>query len=461
MRRALGALLLAGAAVLASPASALSCLEIEATLAAAMTQVADQYVDPVGSRMLAVHGLRALAVLPGADAPARRAAIEQAVQAEHQAEGLAPQTRILADEILRFGDDAAREAALYAALRGMMASLDPYSRVASRAELAPPPASVGLELSLRNGALTVVRPLPGGPGERAGIQAGDIVVSVDGQPTAGLPLPEAVALLRGATGTRPALALRRPGTAGTAGTIMAQPERGPVQAPPTVQWERDGAVALIRVSGFDSRTGAQLRESLDAAARAGAPLAGLVLDLRGNAGGLLEVAEQVAGMALPEGATIGGLRGRTPANAHPLRARDALLPHDVAVVVLVDQRTGAGAEIVAAALQDHGRALLIGAQTAGAGTIQTVLPLPAEQGALVVTTARVYRANGTRLDAAGVTPDMLLDEATRRITVRADLAADFNSALAQRVRTAVARAPAGADTARLAALTALADAGGD
>lgn len=461
MRRALGALLLAGAAVLASPASALSCLEIEATLAAAMTQVADQYVDPVGSRMLAVHGLRALAVLPGADAPARRAAIEQAVQAEHQAEGLAPQTRILADEILRFGDGAAREAALYAALRGMMASLDPYSRVASRAELAPPPASVGLELSLRNGALTVVRPLPGGPGERAGIQAGDIVVSVDGQPTAGLPLPEAVALLRGATGTRPALALRRPGTAGTAGTIMAQPERGPVQAPPTVQWERDGAVALIRVSGFDSRTGAQLRESLDAAARAGAPLAGLVLDLRGNAGGLLEVAEQVAGMALPEGATIGGLRGRTPANAHPLRARDALLPHDVAVVVLVDQRTGAGAEIVAAALQDHGRALLIGAQTAGAGTIQTVLPLPAEQGALVVTTARVYRANGTRLDAAGVTPDMLLDEATRRITVRADLAADFNSALAQRVRTAVARAPAGADTARLAALTALADAGGD
>ncbi|MFY2842490.1 hypothetical protein ACOTJF_12425 [Achromobacter ruhlandii] len=138
MRRALGALLLAGAAVLASPASALSRLEIEATLAAAMTQVADQYVDPVGSRMLAVHGLRALAGLPGADAPARRAAIEQAVQAEHQAEGLAPQTRILADEILRFGDGAAREAALYAALRGMMASLDPYSRVASRAELAPP-----------------------------------------------------------------------------------------------------------------------------------------------------------------------------------------------------------------------------------------------------------------------------------------------------------------------------------
>lgn len=458
MRRSLRVLLLAGAVALAFPAGAMSRPEIEATLAAAMTQVVDQYVDPVASRALAVHGLRALAALPGADTPTRRAAIEQAVQAEQQAEGLAPQTRILAGEILRFADGAAREAALNAALRGMMASLDPYSRVATRAELAPPPASVGLELSLQDGALTVERPLPGGPGERAGIQAGDIVVSVDGRPTAGLPLPEAVALLRGATGTRPALTLRRPGTVGT---VMAHPERGPVPAPPSVRWERDGTVALIRVSGFDSRTGAQLRESLDAAAHAGAPLAGLVLDLRGNAGGLLDVAEQVAGTVLPENAAIGSLRGRTPANARALRARDHLVPHGVAVVVLVDRRTGAGAEIVAAALQDHGRALLIGAKTAGAGTIQTVLPLPADQGALVVTSARVYRANGARLDAVGVTPDMLLDDATRRITIRADLRADFNNALAQRVRTAVATAPAGADTARLAALTALADTGRD
>ncbi len=129
------------------------------------------------------------------------------------------------------------------------------------------------------------------------------------------------------------------------------------------------------------------------------------------------------------------------------------------MVILVDARTGAGAEIVAAALQDHGRGLLIGARTAGAGTIQTVLPLPDTQGALVVTSARVYRSDGTPLDRDGVTPDLLLDSATGRITVRAAIAADFNQPMAQRIRAALAAAPAGADLARLAALTALQGAG--
>ncbi|RYF49934.1 MAG: hypothetical protein EOO27_32645 [Comamonadaceae bacterium] len=243
---------------------------------------------------------------------------------------------------------------------------------------------------------------------------------------------------------------------------MARPVRGPVQAPSLVRWERDGAVAVIRISGFDSRTGDQLRSAVKAAtARAAAPLEGLVLDLRGNVGGLLDMAEQVAGLALPEGAVIGTLRGRTPDNVRALRARAPLLPNDVTLVVLVDNRSAAGAEIVAAALQDHGRALLIGAKTLGAGTIQTVMPLPAEQGALVITTARVHRANGVGLDALGVTPDMMLDEATRRVTVREDIAGGFNGALLQRVRDAVAHAPAGTEVALLAARIALTHAHAD
>ncbi|WYX25332.1 S41 family peptidase [Achromobacter xylosoxidans] len=340
----------------------------------------------------------------------------------------------------------------------MMTGLDPYSRVASRAELAPPPASVGLELSIRDGALTVVRPLPGGPGEQAGIQAGDILTRVDGRATAGLPLPEAVALLRGAPGTRPMLTLRRPGTAGA---IMAQPVRGPVQAPPTVRWELDGAVAVIRNSAFDSRTGGQLRDAVDAAATrcraAGGPGAGPARQRR-------RAARRGRGGRRPGAARR--VRDRQPARPRPdnvraLRARDPLVPRGVPMVVLVDGRTAAGAEIVAAALQDHGRALLIGAKTLGAGTIQTVLPLPAGQGALIVTTHRVHRASGARLDGTGVAPDMRLDEAKRRITVRDDIAADFNGALAQRVRDAVAGAPAGADVALLAARAALAHATAD
>jgi len=459
MQRSLCALLLAGIVMHASAAAATTRQDIEATLAAAMTQVADQYVDPLDSRTLVVHGLRALKTLPGADAPSHKAAIEQAVLAGHLTEGMTPQIRILAGEILRFADGTPRETALDAVLRGMMAGLDAHSRVATPAELAPPPASVGLDLSIRDGALTVVRPLPGSPGERAGIQAGDIVNQVDGRATAGLPLPDAVALLRGTAGTRPTLTLRRPGTAGT---ITVQPVRGPLPAPPTVHWDLDRAVAVIRISAFDSRTSVQLRDALDAAsARADAPLAGLVLDLRGNVGGLLDVAEQVAGIVLPEGSEVGSLRGRTPANVRTLRARGPAVPQRMPMAVLVDHRTGAGAEIVAAALQDHGRALLIGTKTMGAGTVQTVLPLPGNQGALLITTARVHRANGARLDGVGVAPHLQLDEAGRQIPVRTDLAADFNSTLAQRVRTAVETSPARADTAMLAALTALAAANGD
>lgn len=452
LRQSLCALLWACTIVHAS-AAAMTRQEIEATLASAMTQVVNQYVDPLDSRVLVVNGLSALKALPGAEDPSRKAAIDQAVLTGHQTEGMTPQIRILTGEILRFADGTPREMALDAALRGMMAGLDAYSRVATRAELAAPPASVGLELSIRDGALTVVRPLPGSPGERAGVQSGDIVTHVDGSATAGLPLPEAVALLRGTAGTRTTLTLRRPGSASA---ITAQPVRGPVQAPPTVRWDLDGAIAVIRISAFDSRTGRQLKDALDAAsAHAEAPLAGLVLDLRGNAGGLLDAAELVAGMVLPEGSEIGSLRGRTPDNARTLRARAPLVQQGVPVVVLVDHRTGAGAEIVAAALQDHGRALLIGTATLGAGTIQTVRSLPGNQGALVITTARVHRADGARLDSVGVAPDMLLDKTGRRVTLRTDIAADFNSALAQKVRTAVASAPDGADTALLAALTAL------
>lgn len=456
MRRTAIAFFAASLAAFAAPASAQPREQVESTLEAALTQLMNQYVDPVDTRALALHGLRALQALPGQAGKAgasRQSAIDQAVAAEGQATDIPAQSRILADEILRFADGAPRDAALNAALRGMMASLDAYSRVATPAEMAPPPASVGLELSIQNGALTVVRPLPGGPGERAGLRTGDVISHIDGRATAGLPLSEAVALLRGATGTRPTLRIQRPGAAQA---LTVQPVRGPVQAPPSVRWDMDGTVAIVTLAAFDSKTDGQLRAALDAAtARAGSRLGGLVLDLRGNAGGLLDVAEQVAGVMLRKGSRIGNLYGRTPADSRALVARDSLLPHDVPVVVIVDRRTGAGAEIVAAALQDHGRALVIGEKTAGAGTIQTVLPLPANEGALVVTSARVHRANGARLEGAGVTPQLLIDAATGKMSLRADVAADFNADMAERLRAALASAPANSDPALLAALTAL------
>jgi len=431
----------------------------EGTLNTAMNQIVEQYVDQLDSRTLAVSGLRGLARLPagGTGDEARKAAIDQAIAAEASAHGVAAQSHILANEIMRFPEGAQRDAALAAALREMVAELGPFNRLVTPAELVPPPASVGLELSKQKGALTVVRPLPGSPAERVGIKPGDVVESIDGRPVNGLPLSEAVSLLRGTTGSSVTLALQR---AGVAQPVLVHPVRGPVQPPPLLTWKLEGDIAVISMRGFDRGSRENFRTALTAAAqRASAQLAGLVLDLRGNAGGLLDVAEEMGGMLLPAGRRIATLRGRTEANARKLVARHREVNLGLPVVVLVDSQTGAGAEIVAAALQDHGRAFLVGQKTAGAGTIQTVLPLPEGLGAMVVTTARVYRANGARLDAAGVTPDMSLDPQTRQFTVRAEIAADFNTDLQQRIAAEAAAAPAGTDLAQLAALAAIRESG--
>ncbi|RYX88840.1 MAG: PDZ domain-containing protein [Bradyrhizobiaceae bacterium] len=317
-------------------------------------------------------------------------------------------------------------------------------------ELKPPPASVGLELTVKDGALTVVRPLPGGPGDKAGIRAGDVLTAIDGRRTAGLPLAEAVGLLRGASGTDLALGIARPGASAP---LTFRPVRGPVQAPPSLSWETQGRVAVVRIGAVSSTTQAGLRAALDGAAtRAEAPLEGLVLDLRGNAGGLLDVAEQIGGMLLPAGTEIAKLSGRTPNNARRLVSGQGDVTSGQPIVVIVDARTAAGAEIVAAALQEHGRALVVGQKTAGAGTIQTLLPLPGGQGGLLLTTARIYSPKGTALDGAGVTPDLVLDPQIGLLPSRSGTGAKPDDETTKQIAAAISVTPDGTDRARLAAI---------
>lgn len=435
---------------LTMPAATAPRGQVETTIAVAAAQVVENYVDVVDPRTLFMHGLRGLASLAGEAGSARRRGLDAALQAEASAIGFKPQADVLIGEIMRFRAGRERDAALAAALNGMVAGLDPHGRLARPAEMQPPPASVGLELTLKDGVVTVIRPLPGSPGESAGIRPGDVLTGIDGRRTAELPLPEAVALLRGAPGTSPTLRIERPGAPAP---LTLRPVRGPVQAPPSLRWDLDGGIAVIRIAAFDSNTPSNLRLALDAAAaRSGAPLAGLVIDLRGNAGGLLDVAEQLGGMLLPAGTEIANLRGRTPANARTLVARQGDTTSGLPIAVIVDGHTGAGAEIVAGALQDHGRALVVGQKTAGAGTIQMVLPLPEGQGALIVTTARVHRPTGAALDGAGVTPDLVLDAESGLLTPRSGNTSKLDAETASRVASAVSAAPSGADTARLAAL---------
>lgn len=435
---------------LIAPAASTPRGQVETTITVAATQVAEHYVDVVDPRALFIHGLRALANMMGAPGSRGRRTLDAAIQAEATAIGFKPQADILIKEIMRFRPGRERDAALAASLRGMMAGLDPHSRLLLPAELTPPAASVGLELTVQDGALTVVRPLPGGPGERAGIQAGDVLAGIEGRHTAGLPLPEAVALLRGASGTSPVIRIERRG-APTPFTV--RPVRGPVRPPPSLRWDLEGRIAVIKISAFDGNTHANFQAALDAAAaRAGAPLEGLVIDLRGNPGGLLDAAEQFGGMLLPAGTEIGSLRGRTPADARRFVSRQGDITSGLPIAVIVDSRTSAGAEIVTGALQDHERALVVGEKTAGAGTVQTVLPLPEGQGVLVVTTARVHRPTGAALDGAGVAPDLVLDAESGLLTPRSGTGSKLDAEAESQIASAVSTASSGTDTARLAAL---------
>ena len=431
------------------PALAASDNRVEATIVTAATQVSDNYVDVVEMPTLFTHGLNGLADMGRLNVSQKRA-LDAAMRAEAKAIGFKPQADILISEIMRFRAGSERDAALTAALGGMMAGLDKSSRLILPSELKPPPASVGLELTVKDGALTVVRPLPGGPGEKAGIRAGDVLTAIDGRRTAGLPLAEAVGLLRGASGTDLALGIARPGTSAP---LTFRPVRGPVQAPPSLGWETQGRVAVVRIGAFSSTTQAGLRDSLGAAAaRAEAPLEGIVLDLRGNAGGLLDVAEQIGGMLLPAGTEIAKLSGRTPNNARRLVSGQGDVTSGQPIVVIVDARTAAGAEIVAAALQEHGRALVVGQKTAGAGTIQTLLPLPGGQGGLLLTTARIYRPKGTTLDGDGVTPDLVLDPQIGLLPSRSGTGAKPDDETTKQIAAAISMTPDGTDRAKLAAI---------
>lgn len=420
--------------------------DIEDTLTAAVAQIQSHYVDAVSTRQVILTGLRSLAPL------VQPATLQLAIRTQEKAKGVTPQVRVLTETLMRV-PDSEREAALKAALRGMLAGLDTHSRLVAPAEFKPPPASVGLELQMTQGRLTVVRALPDGPAEQAGLRGGDVIVAVDETQTDGMRLAETVTLLRGGVGTPVVLQVQRIGEAALLKMTLV---RAPLPAPPSVSWEREGDTAVVRIATFNQRTTADFSAALDAAAdQVGAPLQGLVLDLRGNAGGLLDVAEQVGGLLLPSGTVIGSLRGRSAQNARRLVARGGEIVPGLRMSVLVDGRTGAGAELLAGALQDHGRALLIGERTAGAGTVQTVLPLPREEGGLLLTSARMVRATGVGIEEDGVVPDLLHEAGTGQFVVRDDLVAGFDKALAWTIQAAVARAEAGVDVVRVAAVMAV------
>ena len=308
-------------------------------------------------------------------------------------------------------DDIDDHRLMQAAIRGLLAGLDPHSEYLGKEQLEDLTedttgsyAGLGIEVLQVDGSLRVIAPIDDSPAERAGIKAGDTIVRIDGKALQADDLEAAIASLRG-----------KPGTSITL-SVLHEKQTVPVDVPLKREVIRVASVrgrllepgyAYLRIAQFQAETGAQLRRRVERlVADNKAPLRGAVLDLRSNPGGLLTSAVEVGDEFLDSGVIV-STHGRVKESDLSFRATSGDLLDGAPMVVLVDNGTASAAEIVAGALKDNHRGLLMGRRTFGKGSVQTVLPLDAEH-AVKLTTARYFTPNGTSIQAAGIQPDIAL-----------------------------------------------------
>jgi len=305
---------------------------------------------------------------------------------------------------------------VYGAIEGMMGRLDPHSVFmrpelfkSLRGEASGEFDGLGLELTIRNEQLMVISPMADSPGERAGLLPGDRLVSIDGTPTRDLTLAEAVRRLKGPPGSQVMLEVMRDGFPAPQQLVLLR-ERLQLQS---VEWRVLDATrryAYVRVKAFQDRTDRALRQALDEARVAvKGDLRGLVLDLRNDPGGLLEQAVRVADTFLVSGVIV-TTEGRNRRTVEVEKAHPKETEPSYPLVVLVNKGTASASEIVAGALQDHRRAVVMGTQTFGKGSVQSIIDL--EDGAgLKLTVARYYTPSHRSIQELGITPDVLVADA--------------------------------------------------
>ena len=297
------------------------------------------------------------------------------------------------------------------ALRGVVSGLDPYSSYLDaeeyadlRVSTAGTYAGIGIEVSTADRALRVVRPFRDSPAAAAGIQSGDMISAIDGTPV-GLDLDAAMAHMRGPRGSTVKLAVTR---VGQTLPLEFTVERAQVDVHSVAIANIDGGYVYARITAFSDTTAedfaasiARLRRDMPAKPR------GFVLDLRNNPGGVLESSVEVADQFLESGVIVTA-DGRTPAARFTMEATPGEVLPGVPVVVLVNSSTASAAEILAGALQDHHRALLLGRRTFGKGSVQTVMPLN-EGRAIKLTTSRYFTPSGRSIQGHGIDPDQAFD----------------------------------------------------
>jgi carboxyl-terminal processing protease len=303
---------------------------------------------------------------------------------------------------------------MQAAIRGMLAGLDPHSEFLDRDELqnldddtSGTYSGLGIEVAQANHKLLIVAPLDGGPAKRAGIVAGDEILAIDGSPVQPDAIDASIKKLRGPIGSKITLTILHPD--GDKPLQVALTRQRINVASVTTRMLEPG-YAYLRISEFQDDTAEELTRALEKIQRQQGPLRGAVLDLRSNPGGLLTSAVGVADDFLGSGLIV-STRGRLPQSDLKFYATPGDLLDGAPMVVLVDNGTASAAEIVTGALKDHHRALIMGKRTFGKGSVQTVLPM-GDGDAIKLTTARYFTPDGTSIQVAGITPDIVLGNVT-------------------------------------------------
>jgi carboxyl-terminal processing protease len=315
------------------------------------------------------------------------------------------------------------------AIDGMLSALDPHSSYVEASDFEQLKSTtdgnyggLGLTVSIEDGAVKVIAPTEDTPAWRAGIKAGDYITHINGDLVYGLSLDEAVSKMRGDPGTSINLTIVRPGRDKPFDVAI---KRERIELRP-VKWEIKDGIGYLNINSFSGNVADQTKAALVAIDKAtgGHPL-GYVVDLRSNPGGLLDQAVDVSDAFLDSGEIV-SQRGRTKDDIERYYARPGDMAHGLPVIVLVDAGTASASEIVAGALQDHRRAIIMGEKSFGKGSVQTVVQTGPE-AALRLTTARYYTPSGRSVQAGGIDPDIAVpqlsdpDYKDRKVVREADL----------------------------------------
>ena len=317
--------------------------------------------------------------------------------------------QLVKDEYVEPVDD---KTLIHGAIRGLLGNLDPHSDFLEKSEFSDMQDltsgefnGIGIDIGVDGDAIVVVSPIDGSPAARAGVKAGDEILEVNGTSLDGLSLDQASELMRGKPGSAVSLTLL---PQGSDKPVTVKLTREEVHVPSARAELLQRGYGYIRISDFGDDTADGVKSGMRALLKKnGGPLAGLVLDLRDNPGGLLDAAVDVSDAFLDSGLIVSA-RGRTPDANFQRRATPGDLLGGAPMVVLVNQGTASAAEIVAGALQDDHRALILGVQTFGKGSVQTVIPL-AQGDAIKLTTALYYTPSGRSIQAQGIVPDVVVD----------------------------------------------------